>query len=400
MTKENTKALTANEKEENKKEYREFRELLLKGIGSRSQLAFAEETGISKGHLNRLINNELISRPKKSTLINFAKHMTTVTYAELLEACDYEVLPIAERVKEFEKSLQEGVSELSGLYDSLDSFFDTLDTLYMPEADVEFQMAEKITENKNRRFANAEVKKEGKAVWKDPDYFCVTNFEIYYTETKSNKILPIGIELLETPMKDEDGKEIMSATTYSKRSKDPSLEERILRVIFGTSEDDLRPIMIKGAGISYDYTPEGFRDFLIKHSGTFCKTKENVRVYQKIINANDSELDQICEEYYEEEWEAHGSGAIVANIMRAETGRLYAYYDPDERIDPKIRNAFIMEEFGQGDNDRISQDRLIELYSYAKELKVPTFGMCHYMMTAGIDKRQIYETDTYYLNFK
>ena len=44
-----------------KGEYKEFRELLRRGIGTRTQKAFAEEAGISKEHLNRLLNNKEIS---------------------------------------------------------------------------------------------------------------------------------------------------------------------------------------------------------------------------------------------------------------------------------------------------------------------------------------------------
>ena len=41
-----------------KGEYKEFRELLRRGIGTRTQKAFAEEASISKEHLNRLLNNK------------------------------------------------------------------------------------------------------------------------------------------------------------------------------------------------------------------------------------------------------------------------------------------------------------------------------------------------------
>ena len=42
---------------ETKGEYKEFRTLLRRGIGTKTQKAFAEEIDISKEHLNRLLNN-------------------------------------------------------------------------------------------------------------------------------------------------------------------------------------------------------------------------------------------------------------------------------------------------------------------------------------------------------
>ena len=81
-----------------KGEYREFRELLRRGIWTRTQKAFAEEAGISKEHLNRLLNNKEISRPSVAILRNMASHMNTITERMLLEACGYEIEPIADRV--------------------------------------------------------------------------------------------------------------------------------------------------------------------------------------------------------------------------------------------------------------------------------------------------------------
>ena len=51
-----------------KKEYTKFRELLRKAMGSMNQKDFAEKAGISIVHLNRLLNNPVISRPSKETL--------------------------------------------------------------------------------------------------------------------------------------------------------------------------------------------------------------------------------------------------------------------------------------------------------------------------------------------
>jgi hypothetical protein len=71
-------------------EYKKFRELLLLCIGGRSQRAFAQETGLSTFHLNKLINSPVIARPNRSTLFTLAEHSEgRVSYPELSEACGY-----------------------------------------------------------------------------------------------------------------------------------------------------------------------------------------------------------------------------------------------------------------------------------------------------------------------
>ena len=48
--------------------YETFRSLVKKGIGSRTQKEFAEQAGISRVNLNRVLNAETIARPSKRTL--------------------------------------------------------------------------------------------------------------------------------------------------------------------------------------------------------------------------------------------------------------------------------------------------------------------------------------------
>lgn len=73
---------------ENKGEYKEFRNLLRRGIGTKTQKAFAEEIEISKEHLNRLLNNREISRPSIGLLKKMAAHMQMITERMLLNPVD------------------------------------------------------------------------------------------------------------------------------------------------------------------------------------------------------------------------------------------------------------------------------------------------------------------------
>lgn len=81
-------------------EYKEFRKLLRNGIGSRSQKQFAEETGISKEHINRMLNNKEIDRPTVGTLDKIAAAMDTVALDDLLISCGYKIYDIKNRAIE------------------------------------------------------------------------------------------------------------------------------------------------------------------------------------------------------------------------------------------------------------------------------------------------------------
>lgn len=74
-----------------KKAYSEFRQLLVKCIGSDSQADFAIKAKISKEHLNRLLKNDLISRPSKDTLAKIyrASNADDVSMNDLMLSCEY-----------------------------------------------------------------------------------------------------------------------------------------------------------------------------------------------------------------------------------------------------------------------------------------------------------------------
>lgn len=68
-----------------------FRGLLRDAICNRTQAQFANESGISSEHLNRLLNKETINRPTKSTLTKIASAAkNNITYQILQDALDKE----------------------------------------------------------------------------------------------------------------------------------------------------------------------------------------------------------------------------------------------------------------------------------------------------------------------
>ena len=120
-------------------DYKQFKELLKKAIGSHYQKEFAERAGISPYGINRMLNSEdSASMPRKNTLEKIAAASENrVTLNQLLDACGYPLVNDTKPVDIFadqEKSLQiamnyaDGVKKLSGTamkYDSVEVFLET-----------------------------------------------------------------------------------------------------------------------------------------------------------------------------------------------------------------------------------------------------------------------------------
>ena len=72
-------------------------EMILKAIGHRTHKAFAEETGLATAHLSRIIHKKYTYPPRKTTLVQIAKHSEgRVTEQMLFTACGYETSSLAE----------------------------------------------------------------------------------------------------------------------------------------------------------------------------------------------------------------------------------------------------------------------------------------------------------------
>lgn len=69
----------------------DFAYLLKKAIGTRKQSEFAKETGLTKEHLCRFINQRLEVGPSLATLNRIAEHTTEVSWNELYVAAGYSV---------------------------------------------------------------------------------------------------------------------------------------------------------------------------------------------------------------------------------------------------------------------------------------------------------------------
>ena len=182
----------------NKGEYQKFRELLRRGIGTRTQKAFAEEVGISKEHLNRMLNNKEISRPSVHLLKSIASHMQTISERMLLEACGYEIEPIKDRVKRFEGSLSEGLNNLvkidfSQPWKSVTDAIQAMDIQYLTEnGRFSFCDEEHCIEAGHHL---AEKKMRFSYYWCDDEYICLTHGAIFYSRTENGNLIFLDYDI-------------------------------------------------------------------------------------------------------------------------------------------------------------------------------------------------------------
>ena len=110
---------------ENKFNQKKFRELLKKGIGLRTQKEFAAQAGMSPATINRMLNEDVIARPKIKTLEALTNHMHNVTYSELMDACGYETPGIEEVVR----GLESDISDFFAFSDGI-SFFPSMEAMF------------------------------------------------------------------------------------------------------------------------------------------------------------------------------------------------------------------------------------------------------------------------------
>lgn len=375
--------------------YKEFREMLRRGIGSRGQKEFAKSIGISPEHLNRMLNNEEIPRPSRQTLAKIVRNVNNMTLNDFLQSCGYPPMEIEERVEKLEKDIMDGINAMkTKIWGSMEEMDQTLRDEYLEEAgwfcrdgDEETMFSE-----------DAELCAPVSFHWDARPYSCVTRFKLYFSRTLRNRIVLAGTSLGEDAAGEpETGKMILHTEVVEKPKKQKVLggtaEERLLEAIFGGS--GFEPSVVVGYGIRFDKTPEGFMDFTYSHSGSFVTGRKEAALYQKSL-LPDMDADDVYADYSYKDG-APGTGSVVAKIMEMETGMPFRYYDSRHE---DFGDAFVMVKAPDNGESDVPKDLINKLLMYAKELKAPEFGMCYHHTKIGIRTTQIFKTDNLYIQFK
>lgn len=373
---------------ETRKEYREFRALLRQGIGCRTQKEFAAAVGISPAYLNKMLKNDVIPTPTRDTISNLAKQMTTVTKNQLLEACGYTIFSVQEDAEALVTDIMDFLNNKNGCmvwHGTMNGLFENIDMLYCPREYKALQLSI-ISDEKNvnvveANFRDAEYVATIQMVWSNDENHCRAEFSLYYSKTEYGNFIIFGAK----PNINKFGRLVMVRDQDAIKKK----EDMINYMIFGhlsNGETEILPNTLVGPGIPYDKTPAGFKDFLSNHRATFCKTKEHCKLWKRVVEDGE-DPDAVFENYTDEDGnECIGTGPVVAAIIAEEIKDIHCevleenqflYYPPCKELEKKERNAFIMVE-NIYNSDDIDKDLCERLYLYAKELKIPKFGLCYY----------------------
>ena len=401
--------------ESRKGAYRRFRELLRCGIGDRSQRSFAKEAGITPEHVNRLLNSETISQPSRETLEKMAAVMNTVSLNELLDACGYKTVIPEETARKVYDLLTEGYDNLTKgrltAWDSLDNFLDILAALYS-EGNGAFSILCQREYHGIKEESYAEQCALLKYQWTEADYTYHLFFLILYNRTERGKLLFVNlISEMDKIMEQEgkymernyglrkfsDGKGCYTVVDKREHQKNARVESKLLSAIFSMDGYFIKTDV--GYGFYYPETPEGFLDFLTAHAAAFTTTKENAAMYQAALEPG-ADLDEIFQNFEDKYTETNGTGAVVCQILRKETGKEFVYLPKDENIEDDEDDSCIIVEEETGVERWMPEDLLLVIYDAARLLQIPKFGVCYHRYTEVRTHMQDYSIDSFHREFR
>lgn len=306
-----------------KREYREFRELLRKAMGTQSQKAFAEACGLSPEHMNRLLNNSVISRPSKATLLKILNASGQVDGSELYRSCDYSVedsnmdvwrkrkgLPVkkqlemtASLIQSKLQTMQKRISIYSSMEDLVRDFLHEVAPVVTKVRKVD---ARDWLDSGNKYRHRAiccvgcwQIQEDSAYIW-DVE----TRFVIFYETLSTGGVILMDSAVdAETllhwgffPQEDldslyEDGvdvKKLSSCSTMQRKPKTkPSVEERLLRTIFGDPNEETVDLMYlkTGRGSVWKETPARFVEYVLDNAEYFSVNEEEQELLDDMRDA-------------------------------------------------------------------------------------------------------------------
>ena len=367
---------------------RTFHDILMKCIGSQSQIEFAEKIGVSPVTLNRLIKSgNRPSRPTLKKIADVAKEVTS--YEELLSACGYvnspadfrKELPFGERAWMNAEDFDKGLHDFSRgvcIFDSIGDFLKHLEMLYGTEEITRYTVSKK-----QEYFGDngAEYYSVVEAHFDNSVDECLLWFILYYAETKGGKFVFVDYAMDGETLAEVGVKTGQKKYCIKVRPVRLSSEERLLRAIFGEGEYYKSPAV----GFGFYLEDAEVKDFIISHKDAFCKTIEEKELFEK-IKAENSDPKEILKNYQSEETYAEGFQSAVANIMRRETGIPFSYWDDDsyEENRPCIMVPDDYTEFGLKELKEGTE-------KYAKELGLERYGECMFYQKVPKNTARVFE---------
>ena len=248
--------------------------------------------------------------------------------------------------------------------------------------------------------------------WAEADYAYHLFFLILYNRTERGKLLFVNLSSdMDKIMEQEgkymeryyalrrfpDGKGCYTVVDKREYQKNTREESRLLSALFSMDGYFIKTDV--GYGFYYPNTPEGFLDFLTAHAAAFTMTKENAAMYQAALEPG-ADLDEIFQNFEDKYTETNGTGAVICQILRKETGKEFVYLPKDENIEDDEDDSCIIVEEESGVERWMPDDLLLAIYDAAKLLKIPKFGVCYHRYTEVRTYMQDYSTDSFHREFR
>ena len=360
-----------------KQPYSEFRELLRGAIGpNRTQNEFARTIGISREHLSRMLNSEVISQPSKKVLQKIAGNAYNgVTLSELMTACGYadgkqvtlnpaqdvrRNLSGEDSVLDIATSFRDGIAVLSAKnapYASISLFLDTLEMLYSVSSATYEVVSDAENNLDSPLIPPSDRLCEVLVTVQSEKYIGQFSFTLFYSITRRDTVIVLGsafdyktlstignkfIRELETSLPEDaldgiKGAEIVrnvTPKTIKRPVGDSAAAERLLKALF----DDNGPkriATVEGMGFYLVDTPKYVAErFIKKHSTVLCKTKAESSIVRELNEGSD--FDEIMKKY-RYDWRR-----LAATIMGRETGIRFSFWENDDERSPSPSRPSIM----------------------------------------------------------
>lgn len=156
---------------------------------------------MSPATINRMLNEDVIARPKIKTLEALTNHMHNVTYSELMDACGYETPGIEEVVRGLESDISDFFAFSDGIsfFPSMEAMFERLHSFVQRDGVQIVRVKEKENTGDdipgNIKEKGAEEETIVSINWRYNNCECQTEFHVYYILTKGNKVIIVDNDI-------------------------------------------------------------------------------------------------------------------------------------------------------------------------------------------------------------
>ena len=383
----------------------EFRSLVRKGIGNRTQKEFSERTGIRQETLSRILNNDSISRPNISTLQKMSRCMLNVSYDELLVSCGYEADTNDGVLRLTEKKLVEAVSALGNVVcRDVEEYAEKLLKVF-PDPNAKYLVQEdSVSDNSDNCYPQAEKKVTVKYTWdlhSDKRFWAKLLLNVYFSELKSGNLIiagadfPADLDSLPFEFRWREKNSGLHSIAIDRLSK--SAEERLLESIFGRDTDENAmvsvPTVRPGYGFYLDGVPEGFRDFVVKHASLYCVDSERTKKFRELVDTDKDPNEIFVDD--EDGW--NGVGGVIAWILSQETGKDFWFWDKTSEMPDTAQSTVMLELTLTESEGKMSKELVTALYKACSTLKIKKFGTVYFQEMFRINRNLEYNTEEMYL---